>query len=138
MGAVIMIRDDIKQAQIAAMKAGDKEKLAAVRLILAKLKDRDIELRVASSVPDDDVVVDRDAHRLGGGDDLAGHGDIGLGGGWIARGVIVAEDDGRGRHLQRPPHDLARIDGRVIDGALRDLGNRAEVYLDQLNAELTA
>lgn len=25
-----------------------------------------------------------------------------------------------------------------VDGALRDLGNRAEVYLDQLNAELTA
>lgn len=52
-----MIRDTIKSAQIAAMKAGDKDRLAAVRLILAKLKDRDIELRTASSVPDDDVVV---------------------------------------------------------------------------------
>ena len=52
-----MIRDTIKSAQITAMKAGDKERLAAVRLILAKLKDRDIELRVATSVPDDDVVV---------------------------------------------------------------------------------
>jgi uncharacterized protein len=52
-----MIRDTIKQAQIDAMKAGDKERLAAVRLILAKLKDRDIELRTAASKPDDDAVV---------------------------------------------------------------------------------
>lgn len=52
-----MLRDSIKSAQVAAMKAGDKPRLAAVRLILAKLKDKDIELRTASSVPDDDVVV---------------------------------------------------------------------------------
>jgi uncharacterized protein len=52
-----MIRDDIKAAQISAMKAGEKERLAAVRLILAKLKDRDIELRTASTMPDDDAVV---------------------------------------------------------------------------------
>lgn len=52
-----MIRDEIKAAQIAAMKAGEKDRLATVRLILAKLKDRDIELRTASNVPDDDVLV---------------------------------------------------------------------------------
>ena len=52
-----MIRDTIKQAQIDAMKGGDKERLAAVRLILAKLKDRDIELRTAANVPDDDALV---------------------------------------------------------------------------------
>ena len=52
-----MIREQVKSAQVEAMKAGDKERLAAVRLILAKLKDRDIELRTASSVPDDDTVV---------------------------------------------------------------------------------
>jgi len=39
------------------MKAGDKPRLATVRLILAKLKDRDIELRTAASIPDDDVTV---------------------------------------------------------------------------------
>ena len=44
-----MIREQVKSAQVEAMKAGDKEKLAAVRLILAKLKDRDIELRVIES-----------------------------------------------------------------------------------------
>lgn len=52
-----MIRDTIKQAQIDAMKGGDKERLAAVRLILAKLKDRDIELRTVATKPDDDAVV---------------------------------------------------------------------------------
>ena len=52
-----MIRDSIKAAQVAAMKSGDKPRLAAVRLILAKLKDKDIELRTATTVPDDDVLV---------------------------------------------------------------------------------
>ncbi len=52
-----MIRDTIKQAQIDAMKGGDKERLAAVRLILAKLKDREIELRTASQKPEDDAMV---------------------------------------------------------------------------------
>jgi uncharacterized protein YqeY len=52
-----MIREELKAAQIASMKAGEKEKLAAVRLILAKLKDRDIELRTQSAPADDDAVV---------------------------------------------------------------------------------
>ncbi len=52
-----MIRDTIKAAQVTAMKGGDKPRLAAVRLILAKLKDKDIELRTASAVPEDDTLV---------------------------------------------------------------------------------
>ncbi len=52
-----MIRDTLKTAQITAMKAGEKDRLAAVRLILAKVKDRDIELRTASVLPDDDAMV---------------------------------------------------------------------------------
>ncbi|MFM6830875.1 MAG: GatB/YqeY domain-containing protein [Novosphingobium sp.] len=52
-----MIRDTLKAAQVSAMKAGDKPRLAAVRLILAKIKDKDIELRTAASLPDDDVLV---------------------------------------------------------------------------------
>jgi len=52
-----MLRDSIKAAQVAAMKSGNKARLGAVRLILAKLKDRDIELRTASAGPDDDTVV---------------------------------------------------------------------------------
>ena len=52
-----MLRDSIKAAQVAAMKSGDKARLGAVRLILAKLKEKDIELRTAAQVPDDDVLV---------------------------------------------------------------------------------
>ena len=52
-----MLRDSIKSAQISAMKSGDKPRLGAVRLILAKLKDRDIELRTASQRPEDDTLV---------------------------------------------------------------------------------
>ena len=52
-----MIRDSIKAAQVAAMKSGEKARLGAIRLILAKLKDRDIELRTASQIPEDDVLV---------------------------------------------------------------------------------
>jgi uncharacterized protein YqeY len=52
-----MLRDDLKQAQISAMKAGDKERLAAVRLILAKLKDRDIEQRTSGKPMEDDALV---------------------------------------------------------------------------------
>ena len=52
-----MLRDDLKQAQIAAMKAGEKDRLAAVRLILAKVKDRDIEQRTSSKEVEDDALV---------------------------------------------------------------------------------
>ncbi|WP_116090170.1 GatB/YqeY domain-containing protein [Sphingomonas crusticola] len=52
-----MIRDDIQAAQIAAMKARDTATLNASRLILAAIKNRDIELRTSASTPDDDVVV---------------------------------------------------------------------------------
>ena len=52
-----MIRDDIKAAQVAAMKAGDKPRTAAVRLILSKIKDRDIELRTDGGAKDDDAMI---------------------------------------------------------------------------------
>ncbi|CAM3204747.1 MULTISPECIES: GatB/YqeY domain-containing protein [Sphingomonas] len=52
-----MIRDDIKAAQVAAMKAGDKESRAAISLIQAAIKNRDIELRTGQAPADDDMVV---------------------------------------------------------------------------------
>ena len=71
-----MIRDDIKAATIAAMKSGDKETTGTLR--------RDIELRTASSQPDDDALVTEvlqkmikqrresvDLYRKGGRDDRA-------------------------------------------------------------------
>lgn len=53
-----MLREDIRQATIAAMKAGDKPRVATLRQVSAKIKDRDIEQRVAASpVADDDLVI---------------------------------------------------------------------------------
>ena len=52
-----MIRDDIKAAQIAAMKAGDKESRAAISLIQAAIKNRDIEARTGKAPDDDDALV---------------------------------------------------------------------------------
>lgn len=52
-----MLRENIQKDVIAAMKAGDKERTATLRLITAKIKDRDIEQRTATSVPDDDDLV---------------------------------------------------------------------------------
>jgi uncharacterized protein len=52
-----MIRDDINAAQTAALKAGEKDRLATIRLMQAKIKDRDIELRTATTKPDDDATI---------------------------------------------------------------------------------
>ena len=52
-----MIRDDIKAALIGAMKGGDKEATATIRLIQSAIKNRDIELRTASQQPDDDQMI---------------------------------------------------------------------------------
>ena len=52
-----MIRDSLKAALVTAMKSGDKQRTATIRLIQSALKNRDIELRTASQVPDDDVLV---------------------------------------------------------------------------------
>ena len=52
-----MIRDDIKAAQIAAMKAGDKEARNAISLIQAAIKNRDIEARTGKAPDSDDALV---------------------------------------------------------------------------------
>ena len=52
-----MIRDDIKTALVGAMKGGDKETTATIRMISSAIKNRDIELRTATAQPDDDLLV---------------------------------------------------------------------------------
>ena len=52
-----MIRDDIKAALIGAMKGGDKDGTQTLRLIQSSIKNRDIELRTATTQPDDDALV---------------------------------------------------------------------------------
>jgi len=52
-----MIRDEIKAALVGAMKAGDRPRTGALRLVQAALKNRDIELRGAEKPPEDDALV---------------------------------------------------------------------------------
>jgi len=52
-----MIRDDIKAAQITAMKAGDKVTRGAVGLMQSAIKNRDIEARTGKAPDDDDALV---------------------------------------------------------------------------------
>ena len=79
-----MIRDSIKSAQIAAMKAGDKETRNAITLIQSAIKNRDIEARTQGPVADDDALVVEvlqkmvkqrresiDMYRKGGREELA-------------------------------------------------------------------
>jgi uncharacterized protein YqeY len=79
-----MIRDDIKAALVGAMKGGDREGTATIRLIQSAIKNRDIELRTASAQPDDDQLVTEvlqkmikqrresvDLYRKGGREELA-------------------------------------------------------------------
>ena len=79
-----MIRERIKEAQIAAMKAGDKETRNAVSLIQAAVKNRDIEARTGKAPEDDDSLVIEvlqkmvkqrresiDMYRKGGREELA-------------------------------------------------------------------
>ena len=79
-----MIRDRIKAELTAAMKAGDKPRTGALRLIQSALKNRDIELRGAEAPADDDATVSEvlqkmvkqrresiDMYRKGGRDELA-------------------------------------------------------------------
>lgn len=79
-----MIRDDIKAAQIAAMKAGDKDTRAAISLIQSAIKNRDIEARIGGAPDDDDALVVEvlqkmvkqrresiDMYRKGGREELA-------------------------------------------------------------------
>jgi uncharacterized protein YqeY len=79
-----MIRDEIKAALVSAMKGGDKEGTATIRLIQSAIKNRDIELRTASQQPNDDQLVTEvlqkmikqrresvDLYRKGGREELA-------------------------------------------------------------------
>ena len=79
-----MIRDDIKAATIAAMKGGDRETTATLRLVSAAIKNRDIEARTGGAPADDDALVTEvlqkmikqrresaDVYRKGGREDRA-------------------------------------------------------------------
>ncbi|MEE4349444.1 MAG: GatB/YqeY domain-containing protein [Pacificimonas sp.] len=53
-----MIRDQLKAAQIAAMKGGDKARVAAIRLIISDVKKKEIDTMVGANNGDDPLVAD--------------------------------------------------------------------------------
>ena len=52
-----MIRDDIKAATIQAMKARDERRVAALRMMQAAIKNKDIELRTGAAPASDDAMI---------------------------------------------------------------------------------
>ena len=65
------------------------------------------------------MIVDRDAHGIGGLNHAGRHRDIRILGRRIARGMIVDEDQRRSVQFQRAADDLSRIDRNMIDRAAR-------------------
>ena len=52
-----MIRERIQAAQIEAMKARDAQRTGTIRLMMAAIKNRDIEARTGKSPADDDTLI---------------------------------------------------------------------------------
>ena len=75
-----------------------------------------LEACVAASA-DNDVIVNLNSQFLGRLHDPVRHFYIGAGGGGVARGMIMDENDGTGRKLQSPLDNFARVNRRVIDRA---------------------
>ena len=136
-----MIRDDIKAAQVAAMKAGDKARLGTIRLMLAKIKDKDIELRTGTAPADDDVLVTDVLQKMvkqrresitmyeqGGRQELA---DI------EAAEVVVIEDF---LPAQLSDHEATAAIKSIVDelGAtsLKDMGKVMAAVKDRLGSQL--
>ena len=153
-----MIRDDIKAATITAMKSGDKETTATLRLAQAAIKNRDIEARIGGAPADDDALVTEvlqkmikqrresaEVYRKGNREDRAAaeEGEIAV----IERFLPaqLSDEDARGQD----PRDRRR-DWRIVDeghGPRHGAGEGTAWHLDragpgqragQVNARLAA
>ena len=91
-----MLRDDIKKETILAMKGGDKERLATLRMISAKVKDRDIEARTGKAPSDDDALVTEVLQKMAK---------------QRRESITMYEDGGRDELAAKERAELAVIDG---------------------------
>src|SRR5215475_9855280 len=66
---------------------------------------------------DDQVVVHGHAERCGGFDDVPRNRDVRFRRGWVAGGMIMHQDQGRGPEFKRPLDHLARVNRRMVDSA---------------------
>jgi len=115
-----MLRDTIKAAQITAMKAGDKNRTAALRLIAAKIKDRDIELRTGKGGGDDDAMVVETLQKMAK---------------QRRESIIMFEDGGRTELAEQEKLELAVIE-EFLPAQLGDAETAA--LIDALKSELGA
>jgi uncharacterized protein len=123
----IMIRDEIKAALVTAMKAGEKDRVAAIRLIQSQIKNRDIELRGSASPPPDDALVTEvlqkmvkqrresiDMYKKGGREELA-----------AAEAAEIAVIEGFLPAQMSDPEMEAAIDAAVAEtgaASIKDMG----------------
>ena len=87
---------------------------------------------------DDDVVMHGNAQRVRHRDDLLRHRNVGVRRRRIARRMIVHEDDGGRRQLQRALDHFARINRSMIDGAdlLHFVGDELIALVEKQYAQL--
>ena len=58
----------------------------------------------------------------------------------VAGGVVVDEDEGARRELERPLHHLARVDRRMVDGSglLHLVGDEGVALVEEQEPELSS
>lgn len=122
-----MIRESIATALTAAMKARDAERVAALRLVQAALKNRDIEARTGGAPANDDALVIEVLQKMakqrresiemygkGGRDDLAAREAFELA---VIEGFLPAQmDDEAAREA------IAAIAARIGAAGAKDMG----------------
>ena len=128
-----MIRDDVKAAQIEAMKAKDSDRTAATRAILAKIKDKDIELRVKDGGGDDDAMVTDVLQKMAK---------------QRRESITMFEDGGRTELAEREKFELSVIEeflpaqlseeetASIIDGIKTELGAESMKDMGRVMGEL--
>ncbi|WP_448582398.1 GatB/YqeY domain-containing protein [Thermaurantiacus sp.] len=122
-----MIRSRISEALTAAMKARDLDRVAALRLVQAALKNRDIEARTGNTPGDDDRLVVEvlqkmakqrresiEMYEKGGRDDLAARERFELG---VIEAFLPAQlDEAEARDA------IAAIAARIGATGIKDMG----------------
>jgi hypothetical protein len=137
-----MIRDDIKAATITAMKGGDKQTTATLRLVQAAIKNRDIEARTGGAPKDDDTLVTEvlqkmikqrresaDIYRKNGREDRAGaeEDEIGVIERFLPKQLSEAEAEARIREIVAETGASSMKDmGRVMALVKERLGGAIE------------
>jgi hypothetical protein len=90
------------------------------------------------ALADHQMVVDHQAHRLGGGDDFLSHVDIGAAWRRVAARVVMHQDDRRRAEVERALDDFTRIYRSMVHCAalLHLVGDQRVLAVQEEQAEL--